>query len=79
MGKVVDFVGDNFSNNQYAVVSFGGDGRNIVLPFNALNLQAFAKGSNFVTLRVTSGQLNNAPNFTGNEWPNLPIRSSIIR
>ena len=71
IGKVVDFVGDNMGNSQFAVVSLGSDGRNIVVPFHALHFQAGAKGSNFASLRIAPGQLKNAPSFTGNEWPNF--------
>jgi sporulation protein YlmC with PRC-barrel domain len=71
IGKVIDFVGDTRGNNRFAVVSLGSDGRNIVIPFHALNFQAGAKGSSFATLRVAPGELKNAPSFTGNQWPNF--------
>jgi len=71
IGKVVDFVGDTAGNNRFAVVSLGSDGRNIILPSNALRFQTGARGSNFATLRVAPGQLKTAPSFTGTNWPDF--------
>ncbi|MGI8979722.1 MAG: PRC-barrel domain-containing protein [Pirellulaceae bacterium] len=69
IGKVIDFVSDG--NRQFVVVSLSGDKRNIVLPASALQFQAGANGSSFATLRVAPGQLENAPSFTGSEWPDF--------
>jgi len=77
LGKVVDFVGDTNGNNRFAVVSLGSDGRNIILPYNALRFQSGANGSNFATLRVAPGQLKTAPSFTGTDFPDFTDQNFI--
>jgi len=70
IGKVVDFVGDGSGSPRFAIASLG-DGRNIVLPATALRFQAGANRSRFATLRVAPGQLQNAPSFTGTNFPDF--------
>ena len=75
LGKVHDFVTDDFGSIRYVTVGFQGVGFNssqwYAIPYRALELQRSDEGGVYIQLDKSRGQLERAPAFSSREWPDF--------
>ena len=73
IGKIEDLMVDPKGNVSFAVMSFGGflgmGEKYFAVPWTAMRFDRDGKDVNAVVLNVTNEQLEKAPSFTRDKWP----------